>query len=103
MAPKSFDDLTQDRDSEEGWSPYNWVGIYIATRGMPTGIEIEPPVTGSAFYWRRVFMLLQDDEMNFDVGRKTLRGRAKPMMQEISRTIWNDILDYLQALNPSGS
>jgi len=101
MAPKAFDDLTQDRNSEEGWSPSEWVGIHIATRGMPTGIYIEPPTTGSAFYWRRVFMLLQDDEMNFDVGRKTLRGRAKPMMQEIARTIWNDILDYLQALTPA--
>jgi len=101
MAPKAFDDLTSDRSSEEGWSPPSWVGIHIATRGMPTGIFIEPPVTGSAFYWRRVFMLLQDDEMNFDVGRKTLRGRAKPMMQDIAKNIWNDILDYLQALTPA--
>lgn len=101
MAPKAFDDLTSDRSSEEGWSPPSWVGIHIATRGMPTGIFIEPPVTGSAFYWRRVFMLLQDDEMNFDVGRKTLRGRAKPMMQDVSKSIWNDIIDYLQALTPA--
>ncbi|KAI9130032.1 ATP-binding protein [Acaryochloris sp. CCMEE 5410] len=101
MAPKAFDDLTSDMSSEEGWSPPSWVGIHIATRGMPTGIFIEPPITGSAFYWRRVFMLLQDDEMNFDVGRKTLRGRAKPMMQDISKTIWKDILGYLQSLTPA--
>src|SRR5207249_3323757 len=48
-----------------------------------------------------IFLLLQDDEMNFDVGRKSLQGRAKPMIQEIAKEVWNDIQVYLKKLTPA--
>lgn len=101
MAPKMFDEITKDLELERGMKPDHWSGIFIATRGMPTGINVEHPTTYSAGYWQRIFMLLQDDEMNFDVGRKSLQGRAKPMIQEIAKEVWDDIFPYLQELTPA--
>lgn len=101
MAPRAFNDLAQDDEERENWTPPKWTGIYIATRGMPTGIEIDPPSTGLAGYWSRVLLVLQDDEMKFDVGRKSLVGAAKPMMQRVAREVWDDILVYLQQLTPA--
>lgn len=46
-------------------------------------------------------MLLEDDEMNFDVGRKSLQGRAKPMMRKVAEEAWKDISPYLQRLTPA--
>lgn len=54
MAPRAFADIAKDREIEEGWEPGKWSGIFIATRGMPTGIEIDPPATYNSGYWRRV-------------------------------------------------
>jgi hypothetical protein len=101
MAPKAFDEITKDLELESGMKLDHWSGIFVATRGMPTGISVEHPTTYSAGYWQRIFMLLQDDEMNFDVGRKSLQGRAKPMIQGIAKEIWDEVLPYLQELTPA--
>jgi molecular chaperone HtpG len=87
----------------QGWSPKDWPGIYITTRGMPTGISIQHPSTYNSGYWRRVFMVLQDNEMNFDVGRKYLQGRAAPMMKRTAKEVWDDINSYLKNLTPADS
>lgn len=103
MAPKAFEDLTTDRRLEDGWAPESWSGIYVATRSMPTGIAVDRPITGSAGYWPRVFMLLHDNQVKFDVGRKTLQGQTKRMMQGVAKAVWDDILPYLQILTPTDS
>ena len=59
-------------------------GIYIATRGMPTGIEMNPPIGGVAGYWENIVMLLEYDNFSFDLGRKTIPGRTQGMLKEIA-------------------
>lgn len=103
MAAEVYKDIQKDLIQKEGWIPDSWTGIYIATRGMPSGITVEHPVTYDAGYWRRVFMLLQDDQMKFDVGRKSLVGQAKPMMQSIAEQVWKEISPYLQRITPGDS
>lgn len=70
-------------------------GIYIATKGMPTGISITPPNTGSAGYWSNFFMLFQDDALSFDIGRKSIHGNVKKIYQEKSKDIFNKITKYV--------
>lgn len=83
IPPRVFDELTQDLETEGRSEVRLDAGIYVATRGMPTNIVVPAPAKGSG-YWRRIFLVLEDDELNFDLGRKTLVGRARPMMQEVA-------------------
>ncbi len=66
-------------------------GIQIATRGMPSGIKMERPRTGLSGYWAGIFMILEYDEITFDLGRKYLTGE-KPMLQSVAKEIYNDDL-----------
>ena len=71
-------------------------GIYIATKGMPTGIIIEPPSTGYAGYWGNFFILLEDDRITFDLGRKTVPSRTKWLFKEIAKDLFNEFLPFIK-------
>lgn len=71
-------------------------GIYIATKGMPTGIIIEPPTTGYAGYWGNFFILLEDDCITFDLGRKTVPSRTKGLFKEIAKDLFNEFLPFIK-------
>lgn len=60
-------------------------GIYISTRGMPTGIELTQPETGSSNFWNNVFLLLGYDGFQFDLGRKSIPGATQGMLKDIAR------------------
>lgn len=81
------DDQGNDESLIEG-------GIFIGSRGMPTGVEIEHPSTGYAGYWPNFFMLLEDDSITFDVGRKAVPGRTKGMLREIAKELFNEIQPF---------
>lgn len=74
-------------------------GIYTSTRGMPTGIEIGIPDTGSGGYWANTYVLLGYDGFNFDLGRKSIPGRTQGMLKEIAAdkfrkfSNWRDIVN----------
>jgi hypothetical protein len=69
-------------------------GILIGSRGMPTGINLEPPSTGYAGYWPNFFILLEDDAITFDVGRKAIPNRTKGMMRDIAKDLFNEIQPF---------
>ncbi len=66
-------------------------GIYVATKGMPTGIVIENPTTGYSGYWSNCFMLIEDDSIVFDLGRKTVPSRTKGTLKEVAKELFNSI------------
>lgn len=66
-------------------------GIYIATRGMPTGVKLEPPKTGFPGYWSGIYMILEYDEIPFDLGRKSLTGR-RGMLRDVAYNVFNEEL-----------
>lgn len=65
-------------------------GIFTSVKGMPTGIRIEPPITGSAGTWGSIFILFDDRKLTFDIGRKSIHGRVQKVYQEYAREIFND-------------
>jgi hypothetical protein len=70
--------------------------ITTATKGMPTGINISPPSTGWAGYWPNMFILLQDDALSFDLGRKSLPGRTVGLLRDIAKEIFNETYKLLR-------
>jgi hypothetical protein len=58
---------------------------------MPTGIRIESPITGSAGTWGSIFMIFEDRKLTFDIGRKSIHGKAQKIYQEYARDIFNEL------------
>ena len=86
--------LTQyDPDRMEDVSLYE-PGIFIGTRGMPTGVELTPPSTGFAGYWPNAFMLIEDDSLNFDLGRKSIPGRTQGLLRDVARDLFNEFTAF---------
>jgi molecular chaperone HtpG len=71
-------------------------GIQLATRGMPVGISIVPPMTGAAGYWPNMFILLEDDSLELDLGRKSIPGRTQGLLKEIAKDLFNEFVKYSQ-------
>ena len=71
-------------------------GIYVVTKGMPTGIVIEPPTTGFSGYWNNFLILIEDDKIVFDLGRKTIPSRTKGTIKEIAKSLFQEFLPYIK-------
>ena len=66
-------------------------GIYTAVKGMPTTISIDPPEAGSSGYWQNMFFIVQDDGLNFDIGRKHINGKIATMYKNLVASQFKDI------------
>ena len=71
-------------------------GMYTSTRGMPTGIRSEIPPKGSAGYLPNFFILLDDPQLRFDIGRKSIPGRQHGMLKEIASNIFRDFVNGIK-------
>ena len=81
--------------------PEEWQGYYVATLGMPTGVEFSPDVIQPRTYERRMFGLLQDDDLKLDLGRKTLAGRQKSKLKSVVRRAWKThLVNVIPNLQP---
>ncbi|MEC4185316.1 ATP-binding protein [Adlercreutzia sp. R21] len=63
--------------------------ITVATKGMPTSIQITPPSVGYAGYLPNFFIIFEDDNLRFDIGRKSLRGKTSNVYREEARDVFN--------------
>jgi len=91
---------TEENIEDESWlSEYFFTkfdkGIYLSTKGMPTGITIDHPTTGWAGYWSNFFILFDDSFLKFDIGRKAIHGRQASIHKEYSKRIFNEFLQYV--------
>ena len=78
-------------------------GIYTASRGMPSGIRLEPPRTGYAGTWPQFYLILEDDAIVFDLGRKSIPGRTAGLLREIASGLFNEFrpfFDYVSSDPP---
>lgn len=84
--------VSEDNDAEPLMGP----GIFVATRGMPTGIKLDPPITGAAGYWPNMLILLEEDGLDFDIGRKSLSPYYQRKLKNVSREIFNQFIRVSQ-------
>lgn len=74
-------------------------GLYISTKGMPTGIRLDLPPRGSAGYMPQYFMIIEDPSLNFDIGRKYIPGRLQGSLKERAyeqfREYVNGVIKYI--------
>lgn len=70
-------------------------GIYLSTKGMPTGISIKNPTTGYAGYWSNIFMIFNDNSLKFDIGRKTIDERQTRAHKQRAKEVFNEFIKYI--------
>jgi len=85
------DQLDDDEWREEHAYVFPSGGIYTSVKGMPTGISVNNPMTGNAGYWSNMFVMFEDPNLKFDIGRKALYGRQAAMIKGFARDIFNEI------------
>jgi hypothetical protein len=66
--------------------------ITVSVKGMPTGITIEHPVTGEQGRWPQLFMIFEDSQIKFDIGRKSIHGMQAKIFKGIAREIFNEFV-----------
>lgn len=101
---KTFDQISKakqlcsaDENDVEG-------GIFISTKGMPTGVQISPPRSQQAAYWPSLFVLVEYDNIKWDVGRKFVGGRTLEMLRKVVlKDIFKGIVDHLSNFIAGGS
>lgn len=91
---------TQENLDDDEWvEKYGYTtfqsGITLSVKGMPTGIFITRPDTGYAGYWSNLFLLFEDREIKFDIGRKSIHGRTAERFRAYAKDIFNKYLRYV--------
>ncbi len=70
-------------------------GIFLSVKGYPTAVEINNPKTGYAGYWdRNILVLINDDTVELDAGRKSIRNSDKRRVQAIAKDMFNKSVKY---------
>jgi hypothetical protein len=64
--------------------------IVLGVKGAPMPVELSPPKTGYAGYWRNLFILINRDEVDLDVGRKSITLANKREINESLREFFNE-------------
>ena len=93
------EELDNDIFMEEfGYATFQ-AGIFTSVKGMPTGISIEHPMTGSGGTWAQIFILFEDIKLKFDIGRKSIHGKQKNIYKEYAREIFNEYRSLLKYIS----
>ena len=94
----TFDEISEINKLETSETKDVDSGIYISTRGMPTGIRLTPPRSQQAAYWPSFFVLLEYDDLRLDMGRKFVGGRVGQMLTKVALKIFNDHVNAVPRL-----
>lgn len=79
--------VTDEKDFVRG-------GIYLSTKTMPTGIQIQPPAFGKEGYWYNIYIIFEYDELKLDPGRKSVPGRITSMVRKQAINIYNELKNH---------
>jgi len=72
-------------------------GLFVANKGMPTGIVLPPPQTGAMNWWANLFILIEDNGIVFDVGRKHVPSRTQGVLKKIAQ---HEIFREMRKISP---
>lgn len=56
--------------------------VELAVKGMPTAVTVSPPSSDSIGYWANLHVVIMDNRLEFDEGRKSVVGRRKALYRE---------------------
>lgn len=82
--------------SESETEPLFMGGIYLSTKGMPTGISVEPPRGGEMGYWPNYFIVFEDDSIKFDLGRKSIPSRTAGLFKDIAKSLFSEFRPFIE-------
>jgi Histidine kinase-, DNA gyrase B-, and HSP90-like ATPase len=104
MDGRDVDQVRANRAKHRQFFPAEWQGTFVATRDMPTRVQLDHDLIQPRAFRRRLLLVLQDDELQLDVGRKTLTGPTTRMLRSILKKVWEDDLQrVVSRLQPLGS
>lgn len=94
----SLDEL-KNNYTENEWKVQNKnllysYGIYTAVKGMPTTIEIQNPSKGKDGYWQSMFFIIQDNKIQFDIGRKSIPHALVGYYRNFAGDVFNELTSY---------
>lgn len=78
----------------DGMDPELKGGIFLCTKGMPTSVELVPPISGASGYWANLFILIEDNALSFDLGRKSIPGPTQSMYKGIAADLFTKLTAY---------
>lgn len=64
--------------------------IVLGVKGAPMPVEIKAPITGSTGYWRNVFILINKDDAELDIGRKSITRTGVLELNTRLRDLFNE-------------
>ena len=88
----------RDEDGEIQEKYWMEDGNFVASKNMPSSVKLEQrDVGGGGGYWKNIHILIQDNQIVFDEGRKTITGakpgvlaaKLVPVFKEIYEYIWH--------------
>lgn len=67
-------------------------GIYISIRGIPQNVRINVPRTGFSGYWKNIFMLINVEDAQVDLGRKTISKNDENKIRDLAKDVFNKLI-----------
>lgn len=81
--------LIESKDEESIGSQLIRNSIFMATKRMPTGVEIPAPTKGKhPAYYKRCIFIVENDYYKFDMGRKSVNGHARNKLRDAVATVF---------------
>jgi len=85
-------------------NPLLQAGIFVVTKSMPTGVQIEPAARGAyPAYYKRCIFLVESDKIDFDLGRKSMHWRHKKRLQDAVADLFVQFEKVAKYQNPAES
>jgi len=89
--------ISDDGDQTEGITLFQ-SGIFVGTKGMPTGMRIEPKSGGRyPAYYKRCFFFVESPDLKFDLGRKSLHYKYTRRLQQAVANVFSKFEDIAPA------
>ncbi|MYD87370.1 MAG: sensor histidine kinase [Acidobacteria bacterium] len=71
-------------------------GMFTSTKGMPTGIRTDIRPRGSAGYLPNFFIVVDDPQLSFDIGRKSIPGRQLGMLRDVASEVFREFINEIK-------
>lgn len=85
-----------EQDDLDDQFPKLKYGPYLSVKNMPTGITFDAETKGDSGYFNRLFVLINDDTLTFDLGRKSVEdGRKVKTHKKIVKEEFNNYRKYI--------